>query len=88
MTEAAFIARAAIKLSQESLGISIRELKVSNKNHIHGLIRDRYDKFDPEIHALGSWDCDRSPFGLCMYNNEYDPEKDDCIFCHKPDERK
>jgi hypothetical protein len=32
----------------------------------------------------GSWDCDDSPTGKCVYTSDHD----DCIFCHGPEERK
>lgn len=38
--------------------------------------------------ALGSWDCPTSPTGECAYDADEDPSYDDCLFCHKPDERK
>ena len=34
------------------------------------------------------WDCVWSPIGMCVYNVEKDPAKDDCIYCHEPYERK
>lgn len=36
---------------------------------------------------VGSWECTKSPIGLCIYNDLVDTLHDDCIFCHKPDER-
>lgn len=38
--------------------------------------------------ALGSWDCPTSPTGECAYDANKDPSYDNCLFCHKPDERK
>lgn len=32
----------------------------------------------------GSWDCEDSPTGNCMYTTDFDA----CIFCGDPDERK
>ena len=34
------------------------------------------------------WDCDLSPVGMCAYNEDEDPCRDDCVFCHDPEERK
>lgn len=36
-----------------------------------------------------AWICTKgSPTGYCVYDNEEDPNHDDCIFCHDPRERK
>jgi len=34
------------------------------------------------------WKCEKSPFGLCMYDNVKDRVHDNCLFCHEPEERK
>ena len=34
------------------------------------------------------WDCKESPLGKCAYDFFEDPSRDDCIFCHDPEERK
>ncbi len=34
------------------------------------------------------WDCEKSPLGKCAYDFFEDPSRDDCIFCHDPQERK
>lgn len=34
------------------------------------------------------WKCEKSPIGLCVYDDEKDQYHDDCIFCHNPEERK
>lgn len=35
-----------------------------------------------------TWDCEKSPFGLCAYNNMDDTAHDNCLFCGGPEERK
>ena len=40
-------------------------------------------------HEIGiTWNCDKSPIGLCVYDNLEDKAHDDCVFCHQPQERK
>jgi hypothetical protein len=48
------------------------------------------DKLDMDHHdvVLGTWDCDESPTGSCVYNDETDPCHDQCVVCGDPDERK
>jgi len=36
----------------------------------------------------GTWDCEKSPVGKCVYDFLEDPCMDSCIFCHDPEERK
>ena len=36
----------------------------------------------------GTWDCDTSPIGTCVYYYPEDPAHDNCLFCHEPEERK
>lgn len=37
--------------------------------------------------GIGMWVCKNSPNGLCWYAAD-DPDRDDCIICHEPEERK
>lgn len=30
------------------------------------------------------WVCDTSPIEHCVYDEDYDPSHDNCIFCHEP----
>lgn len=38
--------------------------------------------------VLGLHECETSPTGECVYDEDEDPAHDDCIFCHAPYERK
>jgi hypothetical protein len=38
--------------------------------------------------VIGSWDCESSPYGHCIFDHENDPAHDHCLFCGGPDERK
>lgn len=38
--------------------------------------------------ALGSWTCENSPIGHCIYNLRADWGKTNCLYCHESDERK
>jgi len=35
-----------------------------------------------------SWDCEKSPTGMCVYNSSEDPCNDVCLYCGHPEERK
>jgi len=37
---------------------------------------------------VDGWNCEKSPLGKCAYGFFEDPSRDDCIFCHEPEERK
>ena len=39
-------------------------------------------------HKVGTWKCNESPIGFCVYHPFKDPALDNCIFCHEPNERK
>ncbi len=44
---------------------------------------------DPKNIILGDcWECDKSPTGLCVYDDENDSCHDQCLFCGEPEERK
>lgn len=43
---------------------------------------------DPRNLQAGSWDCDGSPTGLCVYDMATDEQDDECLFCGNPNERK
>ena len=34
------------------------------------------------------WGCDKSPTGLCVYDDKNDPAHDQCLCCGDPNERK
>jgi hypothetical protein len=65
-----------------------RERIYSIEVEIHKLVKE----FIPEHHSMfdtvGTWECKKSPIGLCYYNNMDDPALDNCLFCHEPHERK
>lgn len=39
-------------------------------------------------HTLGTWLCEKSPVGLCIYDHFEDRALDNCLFCGEPHERK
>ena len=43
---------------------------------------------EPYFSVVGTWDCPKSPCGLCCYDHYKDPVHDNCIFCGQPEERK
>lgn len=44
----------------------------------------------PDGHSMiiGSWECQTSPVGFCIYDVDADECMDDCLYCHEPSERK
>lgn len=42
--------------------------------------------FSPDGCYLGDWDCELSPFGICVCR--WDGNDETCIYCGEPDERK
>lgn len=52
-------------------------------------VRKLYPDFNSLWHTVGTfWDCPKSPFNRCVYNDINDRVHDNCIFCHQPVERK
>ena len=41
-----------------------------------------------DIHCPFNHECEKSPFGWCVYNKLDDPAADNCLYCHEPYERK
>lgn len=39
-------------------------------------------------YVLGSWECEKSPYGHCIYDHHVDPAHDICLVCELPEERK
>ncbi len=49
----------------------------------------RVQEINPRITAISDmWDCSESPIGVCAYDEDDDPARDNCVFCHDPEERK
>ncbi len=42
----------------------------------------------PLFSVVGTWDCPKSPCGLCCYDHYKDPVHDECVYCGQPEERK
>jgi hypothetical protein len=64
--------------------------KVIFEQQIYKLERQIQEELEKELpdHSIGTWRCNKSPIGKCIYNNEEDPCQDNCIYCGQPDERK
>ena len=50
----------------------------------------QYKNRGQENHGFLSelWKCSQSPVGWCIYDGFTDPAHDDCLWCHKSNERK
>lgn len=66
----------------------LRMDKAQAENAIDAVVRRLFPEYSNVANTLGSWDCDKSPVGLCIYNHLDDPAMDNCIFCGEPHERK
>lgn len=43
----------------------------------------------PQASAISDYhDCENSPVGFCVYDEDEDPVRDMCLFCNQPEERK
>ena len=55
-------------------------------------MRDEAKRLYPELkywHVISTvWECEKSPFGICCYDEMEDRAHDFCIFCGEPEERK
>jgi hypothetical protein len=43
---------------------------------------------NPRTLETGSWPCDTSPTGLCVYDMATEEQDNECLFCGNPNERK
>ena len=66
----------------EGLQNIIYDLKVESVHQRKSKTKDHHLVFSD------FWTCKQSPTGCCVYDLDSDLRYDDCIFCHKPDERK
>jgi len=55
---------------------------------INQLVKKAIPDYNRMWMTIGTWDCKKSPIGLCVYNHMEDEVLDDCLYCHEPDERK
>lgn len=55
---------------------------------MYGQVLKEHDLDPSKIVVPGSWDCEKSPVGKCVYDFYEDPCREDCLFCHDPEERK
>lgn len=64
-----------------------RELEDLRRDGVLGALASQGYKNLDAI-GIGDWDCELSPIGTCVYDMDSVYGEDDCLFCHKPDERK
>jgi len=63
-------------------------IKMRADSKIEEIVRTSMPEFNSLWNTAGSWDCEDSPLGVCVYNHIEDPALDYCLFCGEPDERK
>ena len=78
------IAKAAYEKAKEIYVAADRQMQEYEK-HLCSKILD-IDEDCLEISHY--WECSKSPVGSCVYNIEEDCYRDNCLFCHEPEERK
>lgn len=71
----------------EEMELELKELKKEIKKKKYDLIFDETGLQSNEV-KIGSWDCEQSPIGKCVYDIVEDEHCDSCVFCGEPDERK
>lgn len=53
------------------------------------IIKNVFPEFDWMYQEVSrEWKCPAGPVGYCVYDIIADPARDDCLFCHEPEERK
>jgi hypothetical protein len=75
----------------KTAGMVIRQLLQQRQSILHtveDIVSQHLGIDEGQWYAVGDWDCDKSPFGLCTYHKINDRVKDHCIFCGLPYERK
>lgn len=71
---------------KDKINSAIRKLEELKEQVQEGRkIGSHWEDYDTDYFQHGSWDCENSPTGNCMYTNR---DYDACIFCYGPDERK
>jgi len=64
--------------------LAIEEIEYLKKK----IIKNVFPEFDWMYQEVSSeWKC-KGPVGYCVYDIIADPARDDCMFCHEPEERK
>jgi len=63
------------------------------ENKIKIMVVAEVRKTHPDIKPLDIrcpffWECEKSPFGYCVYDIWKDPAMDNCIYCGEPYKRK
>jgi len=63
------------------------------QNAIEKMVVGVVHKDFPKLHSTDIrcpffWECEKSPFGYCVYDIWKDPAMDNCIYCGEPYKRK
>jgi hypothetical protein len=71
--------------AKQAFMVSIANMEL---NSADASCRTRCGSRPRELVITQTWECETSPIGYCVYDDEDDPVHDDCLFCHDPEERK
>lgn len=66
----------------------LREIEESAMMVLDTHIQSVIPTYNRLNHVLGTWDCEKSPVGYCMYHRWEDTAMDGCLYCGEPHERK
>ncbi len=55
---------------------------------VYGKVLREHGHNPDDIVVPGTWDCEKSPVGKCVYDFYQDPARDCCLYCGQPEERK
>lgn len=77
------------KIEQDIYDTSVymTQLLVNELNEEHKNDND-FKKLSENDLEIGFHSCPNSGFGKCLYNVSNDSCRDDCLYCHQPEERK
>lgn len=86
-----FIAQCQKELEELERGIWHERARLRAK--VETYVKDKWPEFELGKHSVywedgWAWDCEESPIGYCIYDDDEDPIHDFCLFCGQPMERK
>lgn len=81
--------RALLRLANATRREIERDFNLVIRKQVAHLIKDDGESLLMCDFAIGfTWECEKSPIGLCIYNSYKDGAHDFCLICGDPEERK